>query len=93
MKNLSPELETRIAETAKGAFRALGLRDFGRVDLRIDSDEMPWVIDVNPNCDLSPDAGVAKAAAYGGLAYPQLVGKICELAWRRHDGTDSKTSS
>ena len=93
MKNLSAELEARIADTAKGAFRALGLRDFGRIDLRIDEEGTPWVIDVNPNCDLSPDAGVARAGEHGGMAYPQLVGKICEFAWRRHGARNSKTSS
>ncbi len=93
MQNLTPELEARIADTAKAAFRALGLRDFGRIDLRIDTEGKPWVIDVNPNCDLSPDAGVARAAEHGGMSYPKLVGKICELAWRRYDSANSKTSS
>lgn len=93
MKNLTPELEERISNTAKGAFRALGLRDFGRIDLRIDEDGKPWVIDVNPNCDLSPDAGVARAAEFGGMPYPKLVGKICELAWRRHDRSDTNSAS
>ena len=93
MADLSPALEKRITDTAKGSFRALGLRDFGRIDLRIDKDGIPWVIDVNPNCDLSPDAGVARAAEHGGMAYPQLVGKICELAWRRYGTDDSKSAS
>ncbi|MBL4632244.1 MAG: ATP-grasp domain-containing protein [Kofleriaceae bacterium] len=83
MKNLSEELSAHITSTAISAFRALGLRDFGRVDLRIDNDGKAWVIDVNPNCDLSPDAGVARAAAHGGTDYPSLVGQICELAWQR----------
>lgn len=83
MRDLSPELAQSIEEISCDAFRALGLRDFGRVDLRIDADDRPWVIDVNPNCDLSPDAGVANAARYGGMEYPQLMGRICELAWRR----------
>lgn len=94
MKDLTPQLEARIAGTAKAAFRALGLRDFGRVDLRIDNEGQPWVIDVNPNCDLSPDAGVARAAEHGGMPYPQLVGKICELAWGRHErGRDDRANS
>ncbi len=88
--NLGAELEARIEATAKAAFRALGLRDFGRVDLRIDEAGKPWVIDVNPNCDLSPDAGVARAAAHGGMSYPNLVGRICELAWERHGRTHPK---
>lgn len=83
MQNLSEELAAHITDTAKAAFRALGLRDFGRVDLRVDAEGRAWVIDVNPNCDLSPDAGVARAAAFGGTDYPGLVGAICNLAWKR----------
>jgi D-alanine-D-alanine ligase len=93
MKNLTAELERAITATSVDAFGALGLRDFGRVDLRIDADGVPWVIDVNPNCDISPDAGVARAARHADIDYPNLVGMICEIAWRRyaddsHSGTD-----
>lgn len=84
MRAVSPEVEAAIRATAIATFRALGCRDFGRVDLRVDADGRPWVIDVNPNCDLSPDAGVARTARAAGLEYPQLMGRICELAWRRH---------
>ncbi|MCP4446887.1 MAG: ATP-grasp domain-containing protein [Myxococcales bacterium] len=91
MKDISPELEARISDVAKRAFTALGLRDFGRVDLRVDAEGIPWVIDVNPNCDLSPGAGVANAAALAGMDYPQLIGRICELAWSRYERTTSKS--
>jgi D-alanine-D-alanine ligase len=84
MRDVAPALRAAIERTAEASFRALGLRDFGRVDCRIDADGVPWVIDVNPNCDLSPDAGFARAAQASGLSYPQTIGRICELAWRRH---------
>jgi D-alanine-D-alanine ligase len=86
MRDASPELVDRVGAVAKESFCALGLRDFGRVDLRIDRDGQPWVIDVNPNCDLSPGAGVARAARHAGMEFPQLIGRICEIAWRRHAG-------
>ncbi len=91
MSNVGAEVAGRIVESAKRSFTALGLRDFGRVDLRIDADGKPWVIDVNPNCDLSPGAGVANAAALAGMDYPQLVGRICELAWSRHERQAAKS--
>jgi D-alanine-D-alanine ligase len=85
MKNVSPELEAAIVRTAIDAYRALELRDYGRVDLRVDAGGTPWVIDVNPNCDISPDAGFARSARAAGIAYPDLIGKICEIAWSRYD--------
>lgn len=84
LREATTGLLAAIEETARAAFDALGLRDFGRVDLRLDGAGKPWVIDVNPNCDLSPGAGVARTAAAAGLDYPQLVGRICEIAWKRH---------
>ncbi|HEY4243563.1 MAG TPA: hypothetical protein VGM88_27310 [Kofleriaceae bacterium] len=76
-------LVARCEAVARGAWRALGLRDYGRVDLRVDAAGQPWVIDVNPNPDLSPDAGVVRAAAAAGIAYPDLIARIADLASAR----------
>lgn len=84
MRGLTPELSGAIEAVSRDTFRATGLRDFGRVDLRVDASGQPWVIDVNPNCDLSPDAGVARAARHAGIEYHELIGRIIDIAWRRH---------
>ncbi len=86
IRDASPALITAIEHTARAAWDAIGLRDYGRVDLRIDPSGTPWVIDVNPNCDISPDAGVARAAAAAGWNFPTLIGTIAELALRRVKG-------
>lgn len=83
IRGASPALIERIEQTARAAWDAIGLRDYGRVDLRIDADGTPWVIDVNPNCDISPDAGVHRAAIAHGWDYPTLIGRIAELAHAR----------
>ena len=83
LRDGDPALRARIAAAAKGAWDATGLRDYGRVDLRIDDAGMPWVIDVNPNPDISPDAGVARAAAVAGFDYPSLIEKVALSAWAR----------
>jgi len=41
------------------------------------------VIDVNPNPDISPDAGVARSARLAGLSYPQLIAHITRVAQQR----------
>jgi len=83
LRDPSPPLLSAIEAVARAAWDALGLRDYGRVDLRIDASGAPWVIDVNPNCDLSPDAGAARAAAAAGLNHVELIDTIARTAWRR----------
>jgi len=72
-----------IQEAALGAWRALGLRGYGRVDMRLDAEGKPRVLDVNPNPDISPGAGLAKAAARAGIDHGNLVTRIVEIALRR----------
>lgn len=79
-------LIARCSEISRATWAAMGLCDYARVDLRIDRDGQPWVIDVNPNCDISPDAGAPRAAAAIGLSYPQLIERIAMAAWRRAHG-------
>jgi D-alanine-D-alanine ligase len=84
-KGLSEALEARIASTALAAFDALELRDYARVDFRLTDDGNPYVIDVNPNCDLSDLAGgYSKAAKAGGLNYRDLILRIVGCALARH---------
>lgn len=83
---LEPELQARLAHTAQQAFEALECRDYGRVDLRVAADGTPYVIDINPNCDLHPQAGFARAAAAQGLDYPALAARLVEIALERAHG-------
>ena len=73
----------RVRRAAADAFRAVGVRDYGRVDVRLASTGVPYVVDVNPNCDLSSGAGMARAAAAVGIDYGALVGLLVRYAMRR----------
>lgn len=71
-----------VKKAAEGSFRALGLRDFGRVDIRL-QDGIPYIIDVNELPDLAPDAGFWNSARTTGIAYPQMVERILTYALKR----------
>jgi D-alanine-D-alanine ligase len=73
----------RVRRAAAEAFRAVGVRDYGRVDVRLGPTGVPYVIDVNPNCDLSPHAGMARAAAAVGIDYGSFVALLVRYALRR----------
>lgn len=85
---LEPALERRIRETAIAAYHALGLSGYGRIDLRLCEKRGPLVLDVNPNPDISPDAGFARAAARGGITYAELISKIVHEAQSRFAALD-----
>ncbi|MFN0060979.1 MAG: ATP-grasp domain-containing protein [Myxococcaceae bacterium] len=83
---LPPAIEARCVEVALAAFEALDCRDYGRVDMRLSAEGEPYVIDINPNCDLHPDAGFARAALNAGMSYPELTRRLVEVALERTHG-------
>jgi len=80
---LPAELEKRVKEIALKCYRVMGLRDYGRVDLRIDKNNVPYVLEVNPNPDLSDDAGFARSARTYGMSFDDTVARIIEYALER----------
>jgi D-alanine-D-alanine ligase len=87
--SLPPPLMARLAAAAEAAFAAIELRDYARLDIRLAADGTPYVIDVNPNCDLSDGAGFARAARAAGFGYDAVVGRIVELALQRRPHADT----
>jgi D-alanine-D-alanine ligase len=79
-RGLDAALAQRAVETACAAWRALELRGYGRVDLRLAADGRMVVVDVNPNPDLGPDEGLARAAAHAGIGYASLIEGLVDQA-------------
>lgn len=70
-----------VAEAAGGAWGAVGARGYLRVDVRLDRDGRPCVLDVNPNPEIGPGVGVCRAAQEAGWAWERFVGSQVEWAY------------
>jgi D-alanine-D-alanine ligase len=78
------ELRARLQKVALDAYRALRVRDYGRIDLRLTGTGEIYVIEVNASCYLEKSAEFAAGAAAAGLDYTSLVNRIVDLAVERH---------
>lgn len=84
LAELPDELRARLQKTAVDAARALQVRDYGRVDLRLAETGDIYVIEVNASCYLEKSGEFATAAAAHGLEFPALIQRIVELAMERY---------
>lgn len=82
--DLSPELASELKRIALSAWRAVGGHGYARMDFRIDRAGRPWLLEVNSNPDIAPDAGLARMAGVAGLDYGALIRGICERALSRN---------
>ena len=82
-QNLSNSLATRLERIAQACFDLFGLRDYGRVDMRVDDRENIYVLEVNANPCISPDAGLAASFQQTGKDYTSLVAEVTECVCRR----------
>lgn len=76
---IPPGLATRLSEITLACARIFRLTGYARVDFRMNVDGELFVLEVNPNPDISPDAGMTRAARAAGLSYPDLILEILRL--------------
>lgn len=84
-RDLPDGLEERIHKMGKRMYRVLGLSGYARIDLRYrESDQQIYVLEANPNPDLSSDEDYALSCEAGGLEYEDLIQRIVSLglSWR-----------
>jgi D-alanine-D-alanine ligase len=78
------ELRARLQKVSVDAYRALRVRDYGRVDLRLTGTGEIYVLEVNASCYLEKTAEFAMAAHAAGIEYDDLIGRIVEAALERY---------
>lgn len=85
-KNISPELEKVIQETAKKVYKIIGASDYARVDFRV-KDGVPYVLELNPNPDIASDVdsdtGFTRSGKAYGWTYEELINNIIKFSCER----------
>ena len=84
LADVPDELRAKLQKVSVDAFRALRVRDYGRVDLRLTDTGDIYVLEVNASCYLARDSEFAMAAAAAGIEYQDLIGRIVDLACERY---------
>ena len=90
---LPARIKKKIQTAALASYDALNCRDYARVDMRLNNDDVPYVIEVNPNPDISSDSGFARAAAADKISYDDLLFTIANFALIRKKKNDSQAKA
>jgi D-alanine-D-alanine ligase len=88
LAEIPEQLRAQLQKVALDAARALRVRDYGRVDLRLSETGEIYVIEVNANCYLERTGEFATSAAAAGIDYNTLINRIADAAIIRHRGGD-----
>jgi D-alanine-D-alanine ligase len=86
---VEPELAARAERLARECWYLFALDGYARVDFRVDAAGVPWVLEINANPCLSPDAGFAAALEQGGIAYVAAIASLVAAALRRAHGSET----
>ena len=82
---ISKSLANKIERLSLKAYFACGGRDYARIDMRLSRENVPYFLEVNLNCDISPGMGASRSAKAGGLSYTQFIGKLALFAYKRYE--------
>jgi len=83
-KNISKKLETLISEIALDTYNILDCHDYGRVEIRVDKNNNPYVLELNPNPSINITDCVPSVAKLTGLEYGDFIEEIIRMAIRRY---------
>jgi D-alanine-D-alanine ligase len=86
---LNPALETKVRQVALNAYKTLRCRDWSRIDIRMNADNVPNIIEINPLPGILPDpkenSCFPKAARTAGISYDEMLNRVLLAAARRYN--------
>lgn len=82
--NLEKELETKMKKLAVKAYKALGCKDWCRMEFRVDKNNKPFLLELNPIAGIDPSYYFPRSARVYGLDYNPLINKILNFAIERY---------
>jgi D-alanine-D-alanine ligase len=77
----------RLSHLARRCWELFGVAGYARVDFRVDRQGQPWILEINANPCLSPDAGFAAAVQQAGMTYDEAIERILKEALREQENT------
>ena len=85
----------KVTELAQACWKLFGLAGYARVDFRVDAKGNPWILEVNANPCISPDAGFAAALNRAGITYAQAIERIVNdaMGWGRQSSKKKNRAS
>ncbi|MDA0987359.1 MAG: ATP-grasp domain-containing protein [Bacteroidetes bacterium] len=81
---VTKSLAKKLEKISLKAYKLMGCRDYARIDLRIDKNNNPFILEVNPNPDISDEAGFARSSRAAGYKYDEIVQQILNFALERN---------
>lgn len=85
---LSKAQTARLQDLARRSFQALGLHDYGRIDVRMDQAGTPYVLEINSMADLGRDGAYVFSAKHAGYDFDALINRVLNVAAARYFGAD-----
>ncbi len=78
--DLAPDVADTVTQVALETYGVLDCHGFGRVDILLDADDEPWVLELNTIPGLTDTSMVPKAAQAAGMSFDDLIARVLELA-------------
>lgn len=84
LKNVSKKLESLMTEISLDTYKIMRCHDYGKVDIRVDKDDNPYILELDPNPIIDQRTSLCQVAKIAGMEYGDLIEEIISLSIKRY---------